>query len=78
MTTRQALWVIVLLVAGLATASPAHAYLDPSTGSMIISALIGIVAALALALKMFWYRSAGLLRSAARQLRARHVDERHR
>jgi hypothetical protein len=72
----QALRVIVLLVAGLAVAAPAHAYLDPSTGSMIISAVIGIVAAIALALKMFWYRSVALLRGAARQLRARHTHDR--
>ncbi len=77
-TVRQTLRVIVLLVAALTAASPAYAYLDPSTGSMIISAVIGIVAALALAVKMFWYRSVGLLRHAARQLRPRHTPDRHR
>ena len=77
-TARQALRVIVVLVAVLTAASPAYAYLDPSTGSMVISAVIGIVAALALAVKMFWYRSIGLLRHTARQLRARHAPDRHR
>ena len=77
MGARQTFRVIVLLVAALAAASPAYAYLDPSTGSMIISAVIGIVAALALALKMFWYRSVGLLRDAARRVRAQTPD-RHR
>jgi O-antigen/teichoic acid export membrane protein len=77
-TARQGFRVIVLLAAVLAIASPAHAYLDPSTGSMIISAVIGLVAAIALALKMFWYRSVGLLRGAARQLRGRQTHDRPR
>ncbi len=71
MTARRTLRVILLLVVGLPVASPAYAYLDPSTGSMIISALVGIVAAIALALKIFWYRMVGLLRSTGRQLRRR-------
>ncbi len=39
-----------------------HAYLDPSTGSMIVSALVGIFASIALALKTYWYRLKNLLR----------------
>ena len=53
---------MVALLILLALAPPAHAYLDPATGSMIISALIGLLAAIALALKMFWYRVVGLVR----------------
>ena len=34
----------------------AVAYLDPSTGSMVISAIVGILASSALAVKTFWYR----------------------
>jgi hypothetical protein len=67
MTARRALRTLFLLAAALAVASPADAYLDPSTGSMVISALVGIVAATALAAKMFWYRVAGLLRGTARR-----------
>jgi O-antigen/teichoic acid export membrane protein len=38
-------------------ASPgAFAYLDPSTGSMVVSAIVGIIASIALALKTYWYR----------------------
>ena len=37
-------------------AADVHAYLDPSTGTMIISAIVGIFASLALALKTYWYR----------------------
>lgn len=40
----------------LLTAAPAHAYLDPTTGSMLISAIVGVFASLALAIKTYWYR----------------------
>jgi hypothetical protein len=55
---------LTALVAVLATARPAHAYLDPSTGSMLLSAVIGLLATLALALKTFWYRLRALFRRA--------------
>jgi hypothetical protein len=50
---------IVLLVA---YAPAAHAYLDPSTGSMIVSALVGIFASIALAVKTYWYKLKNLFR----------------
>lgn len=34
----------------------AHAYLDPTTGSMLISAIVGLFASLVLAIKTYWYR----------------------
>ena len=37
-------------------AAEAHAYLDPSTGTMIISAIVGIIASVALAVKTYWYK----------------------
>jgi hypothetical protein len=37
-------------------APPAFAYLDPSTGSMIISAIVGLFATAALAVKTYWYK----------------------
>jgi hypothetical protein len=41
----------------LATFPPAAlAYLDPSTGSMVVSAIVGIFASIALAVKTYWYR----------------------
>ena len=42
--------------------APAHAYLDPGTGSMILSALIGLFATAALAVKTWWYRIKSLFR----------------
>ena len=50
------IWVLVV-------APPAQAYLDPSTGSMIISAIVGLIASLGLALKSYWYRAARAFRS---------------
>jgi len=38
------------------------AYLDPSTGSMVVTALVGVFASLALAVKTWWYRIKRLFR----------------
>jgi hypothetical protein len=40
----------------------ALAYLDPTTGSMLISAIVGLFASLVLAIKTYWYRIKGFLR----------------
>jgi hypothetical protein len=48
--------IALMLVVCLSIASPAYAYLDPGTGSMLVSAVVGVAAAVALAVKMFWYR----------------------
>ena len=47
------------LVLTLAFASPALAYLDPGTGSMLVSALVGIVATLFFLLKGIYYKGTG-------------------
>lgn len=46
----------------LMLAPPAWAYLDPSTGSMILSAIVGLFATLALAVKTYWYKLKSLFR----------------
>jgi len=47
----------VALAASLLGFAPgAFAYLDPSTGSMILSAVVGILATLGLAVKTYWYK----------------------
>lgn len=43
-------WFLLLAVA------PAHAYLDPGSGSMILQLLLGGVAGLAVILKLYWRR----------------------
>ena len=55
----------ILLTAAVALtgfASPAYAYLDPSTGSMIISAVLGVLATAGLALKTYWYKLKSVFR----------------
>jgi hypothetical protein len=57
--------VVFLLV--LLTSSPSvFAYLDPSTGSMVVSAIVGIFASIALALKTYWYRIKRFFRPSAK------------
>jgi hypothetical protein len=34
----------------------AFAYLDPGTGSMVVSAIVGIFASIALAVKTYWHK----------------------
>ena len=46
----------VASIALSAFAPAAHAYLDPSTGSMILSAIIGVFATAGLLIKNYWYK----------------------
>ncbi len=66
---QAALRVLFVVAALLSIATPAYAYLDPGTGSMILSAVIGVAAAVGLALKMFWYRVLSLFRGGRRDPR---------
>ena len=50
----------------------AQAYLDPSTGSMLLSALIGMFATLGLVVKTYWYK----LKSFFRKTPQEHNKER--
>jgi len=45
----------------------AFAYLDPSTGSMVVSAIVGILASIALAFKTYWYRIKAFFRRDGKQ-----------
>jgi hypothetical protein len=47
---------LVILIALLLMPLSALAYLDPTTGSMLISAIVGLFASLVLAFKTYWYR----------------------
>ena len=56
----------VLEVAALASvvatvSSPAHAYLDPGTGSFVLQGLLATLAGGAVALKFYWDRLMGLI-----------------
>lgn len=52
--------ILVAIAGALVVARPAHAYLDPATGSIVLQAVLAGVAAGALALKTFWHRLRGL------------------
>lgn len=47
--------VVVLVVTGLMS-GPAMAYIDPGSGSAIMSAIIGFFVAIAMAVKTYWYK----------------------
>lgn len=48
------------IAVGISTSS-AHAYLDPGTGSIILQVLLGGVAGIALALKLYWHKFLSLI-----------------
>ena len=56
MTTASKLTIRLALAAGLLYAPVASAYLDPSTGSMIITAVVGLFASAVLAARTYWHK----------------------
>lgn len=52
-------WVLIASAASITTAEPAHAYLDPATGSMIIQIVTGTVLGAILIVKTYWRRIKG-------------------
>jgi hypothetical protein len=49
------LFTILLLSRGFFV-SDAYAYLEPGTGSVILQALIGVIAGVLITLKIYWYK----------------------
>jgi type VI protein secretion system component VasK len=47
---------LVLLIAAVLFPAPAHAYVDPGTGSMVLQGIIAAVLGLGLTLKLTWRR----------------------
>lgn len=64
----------VALLSLLTVAPHAEAYLDPSTGSMILSAIVGLFATLGLAIKTYWYKLKSLFRGGQDQKSAGRRD----
>ena len=59
---RESSLVLALLgVLGMVWATPAHAYVDPGTGSFVIQGIIAAIVGAGVALKMFWKRITGAL-----------------
>ena len=50
-----------LILLSLAMPVSAFAYLDPGTGSMLLQVILGGIAAVAVAIKLFWYRILAML-----------------
>jgi hypothetical protein len=46
---------LLALIVLLSLAPAAQAYLDPSTGSLILSAIVGLIATIGLAIRTWWY-----------------------
>lgn len=46
----------LFLIALFTFIQPAWAYLDPGTGSMILQVILGGIAAIGVALKLFWHK----------------------
>jgi hypothetical protein len=53
---RMKVIILAAIVFALSQESNAYAYLDPGTGSMVLQAVIGALAAVAFAAKLFWGR----------------------
>jgi hypothetical protein len=56
---------LIVLVLALFT-QPAWAYLDPGTGSMLLQVILGGIAAVGVALKLFWHKIRAALGFAAK------------
>jgi hypothetical protein len=52
---------IVASILFLALTGPAYAYIDPSSGSMILQGVIAAIAAIAVTAKLWWHRLLVLL-----------------
>jgi len=55
-------------MASICYANAAHAYLDPSTGGMLISAIIGMFATLGLVIKSYWYKLKSFFRKKEKRI----------
>jgi hypothetical protein len=53
MLAKSAFSLIALL---LIMIQPAHAYLDPGTGSMMLQVILGGIAAVGVAIKLYWHK----------------------
>ena len=47
---------LLLISVSIAASTPAHAYIDPGTGSLIIQSVIGAIAAIGVTMKLYWHK----------------------
>lgn len=53
---------LIAVVVFAALSTPAYAYIDPGSGSMIVQGVLAAIAAIALTAKLWWHRLLVLLR----------------
>lgn len=54
---------LFLLISSVCVLSfPVYAYIDPGSGSAIMSAIIGFFVAIGIAIKTYWYKLKGMFR----------------
>jgi hypothetical protein len=53
---------LIVLVFVLSVPLPAYAYLDPQTGAMVLSAVVGFVATLGMGVQAYWHKLVSLVR----------------
>ncbi len=58
----------------LFTASPAQAYIDPGSGSAIMSVVIGFFVAVGIVVKTFWYKITGFFRPSKTKLASEQTE----
>ena len=51
--------VVLSMLMAVLVPRPSHAYLDPTSGSILLQVLLGGLAGAALALRLFWHRIVG-------------------
>ena len=47
---------LLIILLGLGLSLPAHAYIDPGTGSLIVQTIIGAIAAASITAKLWWHK----------------------
>jgi hypothetical protein len=65
---------IVVALLALLLSSPAYAYLDPGTGSMLVQGLIAALAVVSAAVATFWTRIRQLFSGRAKPPEPEHRD----
>jgi hypothetical protein len=67
---------MAMMAVGIST-STAHAYLDPGTGAILLQVLLGGVAGIVVAVKLYWHKLLSLS-SAGRNAQESHEPSRER